>query len=198
MAEKYQQDHRATLTALLALVCSLPGLLFAQTAAAAAGDPLFEPIRSVLQSPRCQNCHIPGDSPLQFDIGKVHAQNVKRGTDGKGMPGMMCSTCHQTQNASPSMGEHAPPGAPHWQLPPANMKMVFIGLSPHDLCVGLRDPKHNGGRSLQDLVHHFGEDQLVAWGWNPGAKRTPPPLTKAQTVAAVKAWVAAGAPCPGE
>ena len=38
----------------------------------------FEMVRSVLQHPRCQNCHIPIDAPLQFDAGMPHAMNVKR------------------------------------------------------------------------------------------------------------------------
>jgi hypothetical protein len=74
--------------------------------------------------------------------------------------------------------------------------MVFKDLSARDLCRGLKDAKQNGGRNLEELVRHFRDDQLVACGWNPGGKRTVPPLTKEQTVAAVEAWTAAGAPCP--
>jgi hypothetical protein len=157
---------------------------------------LFEPIRSVLQHPRCQNCHIPGDQPLQYDQGKPHAMLVQRGMAGKGMPAMECSSCHQEKNSPPVMGMHAPPGAPHWQLPPPENKMVFIGLSPKDLCMVLKDPARNGGRDGQKLISHFADDKLVAWGWNPGGNRTLPPLTKAQTVTAVKQWVDAGMPCP--
>lgn len=29
----------------------------------------FGTVQKVFQSPRCQNCHIPGDAPLQFDAG---------------------------------------------------------------------------------------------------------------------------------
>jgi hypothetical protein len=159
------------------------------------GD-LFEPIRSVLQHPRCQNFHIPGDQPLQYDEGKPHGQNVMRGLDGKGMTGMRCSSCHQDHNSPTTMGDNAPPGAPHWQLPPEHNKMVFINLTPHDLCLVIKDPKKNGGRDGKALIEHFAKDKLVAWGWAPGGKRILPPLTKAQTVAAVKEWVSAGMPCP--
>lgn len=62
----------------------------------------------------------------------------------------------------------------------------------------LKDPKKNGGRNGEQLIHHFSDDKLVAWGWNPGGNRTVPPLTKAQTVAAVKDWVDAGMPCPNK
>ena len=44
----------------------------------AAGLAAFETVRQVFQHPRCQNCHIPGDAPLQFDAGRTHAQNVLR------------------------------------------------------------------------------------------------------------------------
>src|SRR5438552_13620750 len=88
----------------------------------------FETVRAVLQHPRCQNCHIPGDAPLQFDAGSVHGQNVLRGPEGKGAPGLACSTCHSTANPPSSYGAHMPPGAPNWNLPPPERKMVFIGL----------------------------------------------------------------------
>lgn len=38
--------------------------LFAEDQAALTA---FATVQKVFQSPRCQNCHIPGDSPLQFD-----------------------------------------------------------------------------------------------------------------------------------
>lgn len=175
----------------------LAGLsLYASQALSTEPQQLFEPIRSVLQHPRCQNCHIPGDQPLQFDQGKPHAMLVMRGRAGIGMPAMECTSCHQQKNSPPVMGDHAPPGAPHWQLPPPENKMVFIDLSPRELCMVLKDPKRNGGRDGQKLVSHFADDKLVAWGWNPGGNRTVPPLTKEQTVAAVKQWVDAGMPCP--
>lgn len=163
---------------------------------AADAKQLFEPIRAVLQHPRCQNCHIAGDQPLQFDNGRPHAMLVMRGRDGMGMPAMECSACHQQKNSPSVMGAHAPPGAPHWRLPPPQNKMVFMDVSPKDLCVMLKDPQRNGGRDGQKLIAHFAEDQLVAWGWEPGGERTLPPFTKAQTVAAVQQWVDAGMPCP--
>lgn len=183
----------------LAAACLSTGAASSQTPLPTnEAERLFEPIRSVLQHPRCQNCHIAGDRPLQFDSGQLHAQNVMRGTDGRGRVGMRCTTCHQSQNPPAVLGPYAPPGAPDWHLPPSNMKMVFKDLSSHAVCVTLKDPQLNGGKSLDDLVHHFAEDKLVDWGWHPGGNRTVLPLTKEQTVAAVKGWVAAGAPCPRE
>ncbi|HTR02646.1 MAG TPA: hypothetical protein VMN82_05565 [Thermoanaerobaculia bacterium] len=155
----------------------------------------FETVRAVLQNARCQNCHIPGDAPLQFDAGLPHAMNVQRGEQGKGAAGLACTTCHGTANPPESYGPHAPPGAPNWHLPPPDQKMVFIGLSSGDLCRTLKDPKRNGGRSFAALETHVSEDKLVLWGWSPGTGRAPVPVAHADFVAAFKTWVAAGAPC---
>src|SRR5262245_62607179 len=87
----------------------------------------FSVVQRVLQHPRCQNCHIPGDAPLQFDDGQEHAQGVLRGPDGKGAPGLPCSACHGDENAPASYGPHAPPGAPGWALPPPESRMVTLG-----------------------------------------------------------------------
>jgi hypothetical protein len=180
---------------------ALIGTAFAQSKTPAAPSAseagrLFEPIRQVLQNPRCQNCHIPGDAPLQYDQGTVHAMRIKRGVDGKGVAALQCSACHQSENAPAALGPHAPPGAPNWHLPPDNMKMVFINLGAHDLCATIKDPKRNGNRSMDAFVHHMAEDPLVDWGWHPGGDRRPVPIAKDDMVTAVKAWVAAGAPCP--
>jgi hypothetical protein len=156
----------------------------------------FETVREVLQHPRCQNCHIPGDAPLQFDQGMPHAMNVRRGRDGRGLVGMECSSCHQTRNLPAAYGSPAPPGAPNWHLPPENMKMVFIDLSSAELCRVLKDPASNGGKSAERLVEHVAEDGLVLWGWEPGGQRAPVSVPHAQFVGAFKEWVAGGMPCP--
>ncbi len=157
----------------------------------------FDTVKDVLQHPRCQNCHIPGDAPLQFDEGRVHAQLVKRGEEGKGAPGLPCSTCHGEKNLPASYGDHVPPGAPNWHLPPPDHKMVFIGLDAPALCKGLKDPKKNGGKDLEALLEHVRSDGLVLWGWNPGQGREAVPVPHDRFVAAFKQWTDAGAPCPG-
>src|SRR3954451_21115860 len=87
----------------------------------------FDTIQAVLQHPRCQNCHIPGDAPLVFDAGVTHPQNVKRGPSGNGAAGLPGTTCHATRNPPASYGANMPPGAPAWRLPPPEHKMIFIG-----------------------------------------------------------------------
>jgi len=158
----------------------------------------FATVQKVLQHPRCQNCHIPGDAPLQFDAGLPHQMRVVRGERGLGVPALPCGTCHNTVNPSASFGPHAPPGAPNWRLPSPDQKMVFINLSAAELCATIKDPHKNGGRDFEALIHHVADDQLVGWGWNPGGNRAPVPVPRAVFVAKFKQWAAAGGPCPAD
>src|SRR5450432_4035858 len=103
----------------------------------------FLSIVPVLRHPRCLNCHSTGDFPRQGDDGHVHAQNVRRGADGRGKFGQKCSACHQEQNVA---GFNMPPGAPGWHLPPANMPMIWQGRTPGQICRLLKDPKQNNGK----------------------------------------------------
>ena len=160
---------------------------------AAASAKAFLEIHKVFTSPRCQNCHPAGDAPLQGDDSHVHLQNVKRGKDGHGVSAMRCETCHQTTNLA---GDHMPPGNPKWSLPSPEHKMVFVGRTPAELCRQLKDRKQTGGRSLQRLLEHVANDELVGWGWNPGDGRALPPLSRPDTVAQMKIWIDGGAACP--
>jgi len=160
---------------------------------AAASAKAFLEVHKVFTSPRCQNCHPAGDAPLQGDDSHVHPQNVKRGKDGHGVTAMRCETCHQTSNLA---GDHMPPGNPKWGLPSPEHKMVFVGRTPAELCRQLKDPRQTGGRSLQQLLEHVADDELVAWGWNPGDGRGLPPLSRQDTVAQMKIWIDGGAACP--
>jgi cytochrome c5 len=160
---------------------------------AAAAQAAFNRAWTVFDSPRCRNCHPSGDAPLQGDDGHVHIQDVKRGSDGKGVYGMKCSTCHQAANLP---GANMPPGNPKWSLPPANMKMVIQGETAGQFCLQLKNPAKNGNRTLAQIIEHISSDDLVGWGWNPGDGRTLPPLSRPEFVAAMKAWVDNGAACP--
>jgi hypothetical protein len=163
-----------------------------------AGLAAFETVLAVLQHPRCQNCHIPGDAPLEFDASLTHTLNVKRGPDGKGAPGLKCATCHAASNPPASYGMHMPPGAPDWHLPPPEKKMIFIDLTSAELCRNLKDSKFTGGRDLAALTKHVESDKLVLWGWQPGFGRDAVPVPHAEFVAKFKEWVSAGAPCPAK
>lgn len=150
----------------------------------------WQQIVTVLQHPRCLNCH-QVDSPLQGDDGHPHIPPVVRGEDNMGTVAMRCTNCHSEQGNNPSSGV---PGAPHWSLAPLSMN--WAGLSSAELCQQLIDPERNGGRTPAELVKHMGEDKLVLWGWQPGGDREPVPLAHEQFMQVLKAWVAAGTPCP--
>ena len=156
----------------------------------------FETVRAVFQHPRCQNCHPDGDAPLQGDEGRIHNQNVLRGPAGFGMAGMECSTCHGPANPPSNYGEHVPPGnVKGWHMPPPEMKLVFVGLSPGALCTQIKDPARNGGKDMAALRVHL-DDPLVLWGWDPGFGRAPVSTPRDQFLAAWDTWANAGAPCP--
>lgn len=156
----------------------------------------WETVRSVLQNPRCQNCHPADDVPRQGDDGHPHTMRIERGVDGFGMAGARCSTCHQLSNPPDSYGPHTPPGNPKgWHMPPPELKMVFIGRTSHELCEQLKDPARNGHKDMAALRTHL-DDPLVTWGWAPGFQRAPVPTPHADFVAAFEAWRDAGAPCP--
>jgi hypothetical protein len=153
----------------------------------------FADVSAVLSSPRCANCHIPGDRPLQGDDRHPHTMNVRRGLDGLGTPAMRCTNCHQETSGSTP---HTPPGAPGWRLPAAATPMAWHGLTPGQQCRMLKDRRTNGNRSLADLLDHADHDAIVLAGWNPGPGRTLPPLSHAAFVDRFKHWIDLGAACP--
>ncbi len=163
------------------------------TATAAEGAKAFATVAKVLQSPRCMNCHPAGDRPLQGDTGRPHRLWISRRSAEAGLP---CSACHQERNSEAIGVAGGPPGAPHWGLPPKATPMVFQGKALRALCEQLKDPAATGGKDLAGLLHHVEEDPLVLWGWNPGGKRTKPPVTHAAFVGAFRTWVASGGACP--
>jgi hypothetical protein len=177
---------------LLGAAPASPSSTDAPPAKAPSSSSSFVEIARVLQSPRCMNCHPVGNAPLQTDQSTPHKQNIQRSFTALGGS---CNTCHQTANLA---GAHMPPGAPVWKLPPAETPMVFQGKSPAQLCRDLKDPEKNGRRSLDQILHHVSDDELVKWGWNPGGGRTTPPLAHDAFVQRMTAWIAQGAPCPDE
>lgn len=186
--------------ALLAVQCGAPSsgrpegepVVAGNDAAAAAA---WQVIYGVLQHPRCLNCHPAGDAPLQGDSSLPHAQNVQRGPAGQGRYGMRCDACHQESNAD---GPNLPPGAPGWHLPRPGQPLVFQGRNRRELCLQLRDPARNGGKSPEQVFEHMAADPLVLWGWSPGPGRTPVPTPHDELVRALRTWVDGGCGCPPE
>lgn len=143
---------------------------------------------------RCVNCHPSGDQPLQGETGqaRLHDPPVFRGRVNFGLPAMRCDSCHMADNV-----EHARvPGAPHWHLAP--LSMAWEGKSLGHVCRQIQDPERNGGLTLEELHTHVAEDELVAWGWEPGPDREPAPGTQARFADLVRAWIDSGAHCPPE
>jgi hypothetical protein len=158
---------------------------------------IFEETGKVLQHPRCVNCHPVGDSPLQGMDMQPHQPPVVRGDANFGAPAMMCTACHGPANV-PVVGQaeglESIPGDPTWHLAP--VEMAWEGKSLAEICVQIKDPERNGGKSLAELVEHMAEDHLVGWGWNPGDGREPVPGTQEQFGALYRAWAETGAHCP--
>ena len=160
----------------------------ADTAARSAA--LFAELGKVLTHPRCVNCHPSGDHPRQGENRRPHQPPVERGTDGHGLPAMRCPICHQTANFEPGRV----PGHPEWHLAPREMAWEDKTLAA--ICEQIKDPKRNGNRSLEEIIHHISTDTLVGWAWSPGFGRRPAPGTQKEAGALVEAWVKTGAHCP--
>ena len=157
---------------------------------AARSAALFTEAAKVLNHPRCMNCHPAGDRPRQGDLRRLHQPPVDRGEDGFGLPALRCPICHQQANFDPGRV----PGDPAWHLAPRDMG--WEGKTVGQICAQIKDPARNGGRSLDDIVHHIGTDHLVGWAWAPGAGRQSAPGTQAQEGALLDEWVKTGAVCP--
>ena len=181
------------LAAMGALASALTGCTLAGDTKRTEAIEAFATVEQVFQHPRCANCHIEKDTP---GAGWVHPQGVVRGPEGHGAPGLSCSSCHGESNPPASFGLRAPPGAPHWGLPPPNQKMAWFGLDSKALCEMIQDRSRNGGRDLAAVEKHIAEDKLVLWGWAPGGDRAPVSVPHAEFVAKFKLWADAGAPCP--
>jgi hypothetical protein len=151
---------------------------------------LFIEASRVIMHARCLNCHPNGDVPHQGMNMVLHDPPALRGPQDHGVVGMECTSCHQDRNQELAFV----PGAPHWALAP--IEMAWVGKTPRDICEQMKDPKRNGGKSLAQIVEHNAHDELVGWGWNPGAGREPVPGTQAEFGAIVAAWVETGAECP--
>jgi len=152
---------------------------------------------TVLTHKRCVNCHPAGDAPHQGEDSHVHNFGVQRGEADHGLAGYTCNTCHTDENNEYS----GVPGAPHWAVAPIGM--AWEGKTRVEIAEQMMDPKRNGGRSADDIMHHLTEHELVMWAWEPGVdvegnEREKPPVPKDEYIKAVKEWIAEGAKIPAE
>ena len=156
----------------------------------------FETVAPVLQHPRCQNCHIPGDAPLQFDAGLAHAQNVLRGAGRQGRAGPpVRDVPRRREPAGELRRAHA---ARRAELAPAAAG-AEDGLHRALERRALRAPQgpgSNGGKDLAALLEHVDRRQARALGLEPRRRPRAVPVPHAEFVAKFKEWMDAGAPCP--
>ena len=148
----------------------------------------FAEVAKVLTHPRCINCHPATNRLTQGNDEHPHQPLATRETP--------CVTCHTDQNFT--LHERASyqsiPGHPRWMAAP--IEMAWEGKSVGEICRQIKDPDRNGGRNLSLLHEHLAHDDLVAWGWQPGAGRDPAPSSQALLGELVQAWIDTGALCP--
>jgi hypothetical protein len=156
---------------------------------------LFQEAGKVIQHPRCINCHPAGDHPRQGEDRHLHFPAAVRGPEDTGVPGGYCTACHHESNVSPLAAPHTTiPGHRRWQLAPREMAWETKSLG--EICEQLKDPERNGHRTLDELHEHMAQDDLVGWGWDPGAGRQPAPGTQQVFGDLIQAWIETGAACP--
>jgi hypothetical protein len=146
---------------------------------------------TVLQHPRCSNCHQPVEL-LQGDNGRRHTPRVVRGRDGQGIPGMRCRSCHSEQGNNEASRV---PGAIDWKMPPR--QRAWAAMSASEMCRTLKDPTKNGRRSLRGIIKHLQEDPLTHWAWDPGGTRESVSMPHHVFIEFAEEWVRTGAHCPG-
>jgi hypothetical protein len=179
------------------LLVLLPFIALITLAAEPPPPAAFDTMMEVLTHKRCMNCHPSGDKPRQGEDSHLHNFNVQRGPANHGVVAVQCGSCHQSENNSYS----GVPGAPHWALAPKTM--AWEGLSRAEIARMMLDPEKNGGKSLEEIVTHMTEDELVLWAFEPGVDgegqpREKPPVSEADFKAAVIAWAEAGAVIPNK
>jgi len=78
----------------------------------------------------------------------------------------------------------------------APREMAWQGKSLAQICEQIKDPRHNGGRTVGQIHEHVARDSLVGWAWRPGGSREPAPGTQEESVRLIAAWIESGAVCP--
>jgi len=130
----------------------------AQPAGQAESLAAWAKIQSVLQHPRCLNCH-QSESPTagEFAPRSYPACGPRVGESRRQRDEMR--DVSQRNGQKPDFGNS---GAPRWQLAP--ISMLWQGLSGGDLCRSLKDPAKNGNRSLEEITTHSAHRQSWCCG----------------------------------
>ena len=158
---------------------------------------MFIEAGTVIQSPRCLNCHPVTRRPTQGDDLHAHMPPMHAGKGGQGVSGLGCTACHGKENVTTHLkGIASVPGNERWRLAP--LSMAWQGKSLPEICAQIKDPARNGGHSLAEIHEHMAKDPLVAWAWQPGHGRVPAPGTQKEFGELIEAWIATGAHCPAQ
>ena len=172
-----------------------PDQFMSITNAAERSKAIFEEVGKVLTHPRCMNCHPAGDHPLQGNDQHEHMPPIWRAETGHLKSLVPAVTPEKNMTLLDAASYRSIPGHPRWGFAP--LAMAWQNKSLREICVQLKDVKLNGGRDLAALQEHIAKDDLVGWGWNPGAGREPAPGNQAAAGLLVQAWIDSGAECPG-
>jgi hypothetical protein len=158
-----------------------------------AGLALFGEMMPVFSSPRCQNCH-GGVNPVtgaNHEPGPV-ADSTRLSNGDMGFDEQrVCQECHTA-------------GTANWRTAPSNMS--FVGKDTLTLCRQIRRSvglEGNDPDASAAFVNHLAADDLIGVGFvgqggigedSPFASIAPdpPPMSRAEMVAAAKQWVGEG------
>ena len=145
---------------------------------------LFTEAGKVLTHARCVNCHPAGDRPRQGDVrGCINHRSPVE------MTALACRPCavrfvirRRISNPVACLENQV------WHLAP--IEMGWEGKTLGEICAQIKDPARNGGRSLDEIVHHIGTDHLVGWALAPeGGPPAGARHAEAQAGALLDAWV---------
>ena len=89
----------------------------------------------------------------------MHNQNIQRGPTGNGMVGAECTTCHR-ETPPAEFGAHIPPGLEKpWHMPPPDMKMGFVGVTPAALCEQIPLKRRCRPEEVGNLIAFLASDE---------------------------------------
>ena len=136
---------------------------------------LFEEAGKVMQHPRCVNCHPRGDRPTaeRRDAAARAAGGARRGRPrraGAALHAPAIATRISIRRACPAIRN----GTSRRRRWPGRASRSARSASRS------RIRRATAARTSPRIVKHSTERQLVGWGWNPGAGRTPAPGTQAE------------------
>lgn len=119
---------------------------------------------TVIEHPRCMNCHTNTDFPRQGNARLRHNMGVARGPGNHGTPALQCATCHQDDNVPSDV-----PGNANWHLAP--LSMAWEGLDRRGICRLLTDPSRST-MTPERRVEHMGHDPRCCGHGTPATTST--------------------------